>query len=386
MHEDVTVVAVTGGPGSGKSTCKPRIKEMFENRGVSVLFLNEVATELFESGVTIGEKGITDLLFQEIVFEKQLQKEEHAKRILAAIQNPKKLLLTDRGVMDNDAYLPPGIFRAMIEDKGFSIPELCEGRYHGICHLATPSGSLAELYTTANNQARTENAEMARQKDLRTRDAWAGHPHIKIIESCPSFEQKIQRLFAAICRMAGIPAPLEIERKFLIHPPDFSQLAPVAGERIVEVYIEQIYLRSNEHGVRRRIRKRERDGRSVYYYTEKRMLRPGIRTETERQISALEYLALARDKDPRRGIIKKKRHCFLSKNQYFELDEFQKLAESCMQNNLFLLEIELTEENDTVEIPPFIKVIKEVTDDPAFSNSELALTCGSGDCGPCGHT
>jgi len=381
--DTIPVISITGGPGSGKSTCKPRIMEEFENRGFSVLFTPEVATELFLSGVRIGENGIDNITFQKHVLEMQIEKERRYKKILAAIKNPKKLLLTDRGIMDGDAYLPPGVFKAMYEDMGLGINELCDGRYVGVVHLATPAFAFEEFYIRTNNAARKENAEEARQKDLRTRDAWAGHPHLKIIESCPDFEQKIHRLFAAICRMVGIPEPLEIERKFLIHPPDFSHIPRVIGERVVEVSIEQIYLTGAGH----RIRKRERDGKSVYYRTEKQTIKPGVRTEIEKQISALEYRALARDdRDMARGIIRKKRHCFLHKNQYFELDEFQNPADTCMQKNLCVLEIELTEENDTVEIPPFIKVIKEVTDDPAFSNSEIALRCGSGDCGPCGNS
>lgn len=39
---------------------------------------------------------------------------------------------------------------------------------------------------------------------------------------------------------------------------------------------------------------------------------------------------------------------------------------------LCLLEIELLDENDRVELPPFLNVVKEVTVDPEYSNSAIA--------------
>lgn len=67
------------------------------------------------------------------------------------------------------------------------------------------------------------------------------------------------------------------------------------------------------------------------------------------------------------NIIRKIRYCFLFKNQYFEMDVF------CdPQCGLCLLEIELEDEHQQVEFPPFVKVRMEVTDDPAYSNYEIA--------------
>ena len=39
---------------------------------------------------------------------------------------------------------------------------------------------------------------------------------------------------------------------------------------------------------------------------------------------------------------------------------------------LAILEIELDDKDDTVELPPFLPVIKEVTDDKKFTNFSLA--------------
>ena len=40
--------------------------------------------------------------------------------------------------------------------------------------------------------------------------------------------------------------------------------------------------------------------------------------------------------------------------------------------NLAVLEIELTDENDSVDFPPQLRIIREVTDDPSYKNAALA--------------
>ena len=64
--------------------------------------------------------------------------------------------------------------------------------------------------------------------------------------------------------------------------------------------------------------------------------------------------------------IRKTRYCFICDNLYFELDVYP------FAENWAILEVELTNENDIVTIPDFIKVIKEVTNDEAYSNYALA--------------
>jgi len=162
--------------------------------------------------------------------------------------------------------------------------------------------------------------------------------------------------------------PLEIEKKFLLERP-FCQMEFGAIEK-TEILIEQIYLKSDDEDVERRIRKKGQDGRFTYYETEKRIIRPGVRDETERQIGIIRYdFLFGKERDESRDIIWKKRYCFDWENKKFELDVFLKPERLA---GLVLLELELTEENDTFEIPPFFKIIKEVTDDPAYSNFELA--------------
>ena len=66
--------------------------------------------------------------------------------------------------------------------------------------------------------------------------------------------------------------------------------------------------------------------------------------------------------------IVKKRVCFVYQSQYFEVDLFE------FSNDKAILEIELTNENSKINLPPFISFIKEVTEDFNYTNYNLAKT------------
>ncbi len=131
------------------------------------------------------------------------------------------------------------------------------------------------------------------------------------------------------------------------------------------MHIVQYYLENSE--TEERIRLREQSGGYAYYHTIKSDVRPGVRTEIERQITREEYFSLLHRADPAFGKIDKTRYCFVWKNQYFELDLFQE------PSGLVLLEIELAEEEEKIELPDFLLPHAiDVTGKKEYSNKEIA--------------
>ena len=167
----------------------------------------------------------------------------------------------------------------------------------------------------------------------------------------------------AIARVVGIPEPVEDERKFLLNR--FPGDLPVRAE---EVEIEQVYLLSAD-GSEARVRRRGQRGHFTYTHTIKRPHSAGQRVEIEHPISAGEYVALLAQADPTRVAIRKNRTCFVWESQYFEVDRF--LAP---RSYLVLLEAELDSADQTVRLPPFLDVAREVSGEIEFSNAQIA-TC-----------
>lgn len=155
---------------------------------------------------------------------------------------------------------------------------------------------------------------------------------------------------------------LEIERKFLIRMPDRALL-----DRIGECSeIEQTYLSPDAEGVRARIRRRSRNGESVYTLTTKSHLTDMTRIEIEREIGRAEYEKLLQQADPERRTIRKTRCCIPYEGQLFEIDLFPFWKKQAY------LEIELEREDQPVRFPPYIELLREVTSEERYTNSSLA--------------
>ena len=188
-------------------------------------------------------------------------------------------------------------------------------------------------------------------------NSWVGHSHLRCV--CGNnMQAKKQEFYKAFCHMLGIPAPVEIERKYLIKLPDIEYLNSLPNCRGIE--ISQSYLDIPNANVR--IRKRN----GIYIKTEKSKLTELTRQETESMISEQEYNKLMEFKHPQLDTVTKARYCLLWSGKYFEIDVFP------FWNDVAYLEIELMSEDEKVELPPFVQVIKEVTFDKRYTNKSLA--------------
>jgi CYTH domain-containing protein/predicted ATPase len=370
MGENAPVyrLVLTGGPCGGKTTALSRIAERMESLGFQVYQVPEAATLLLGGGVSVRDLSSTGLIELQQNVLRVMMALEDAFHALARSSGRPSIILCDRGVMDAAAYLPADAWTALLDEHDWTTVGLRDKRYEAVFHLVTAADGAEAFYTTANNAVRTETPEQARLLDARTREAWIGHPHLRIIGNSTNFEHKVQRVVAAVCNVVGVPEPREIERKFLVsHSPKPAEMPVPFGE----FDIEQTYLVS-EPGQEMRVRRRGQHGSYTYTHTTKRPAGSGQRVEIERQISGREYVALLAQADPARRTIRKRRRVFLWLNQYFELDTFLD-----PRPGLEILELEMDDLTTPVQIPPFLAIEREVTEDPRYANHQLALASGT---------
>ena len=88
--------------------------------------------------------------------------------------------------------------------------------------------------------------------------------------------------------------------------------------------------------------------------------------EVERRLTQDEYISLLMEADTKLHSIHKTRYCLSENNQYFEIDVYPEW------DNQAIMEIELSDENEEIKIPSFIKVYKEVTDNDEYKNANMA--------------
>ena len=72
------------------------------------------------------------------------------------------------------------------------------------------------------------------------------------------------------------------------------------------------------------------------------------------------------ESDTAKHPIRKTRYCLMHNNQYFEIDIYP------FWNDKAIVEIELNNEEQKIEFPTQLKILKEVTHDKNYKNSSLA--------------
>ena len=358
----ITKIVITGGPCAGKTTAMTKIQKEFEKRGYKVLFVPETATELISGGVAPWTCG-SNLDYQKCQVGLQKFKESIFEQAAATMDTDKVLIVCDRGVLDNKAYMSQEEFDAVMRALGTN--EVSErDQYDAVFHMVTAAKGALEAYTTANNAARTETPEQAAALDDKLIACWTGHPHLRVIDNSTDFDDKLHRTVAEIAAYLGEPEPMEIERKYLIRYPDLAWLEDKPNCSKVDMI--QTYLTAQPDGTEVRVRQRGQNGNFICYKTEKRRISDITRVEVDRRIDMKEYVSLLAEADHSRRPVRKTRYCLTENNRYYEIDIYPEWHKQA------IMEIELKSEDEEVVMPEGIKVIREVTQDTSYSNYEMA--------------
>lgn len=366
MSDDTPVFVFTGGPCAGKTTGLCYVEEKLRDLGYHIFIIKEAATELLTSGIATANGQFTEEGFQGLVVRRILEAEKFYKDAARLCTSKKKVILCDRGILDGRAYMDEATLQGVLASHGLSIVAARDERYDAVFHLRSAAIGAEEFYSNATNAVRRETLHEARGKDRRTLEAWLGHPHLRVIDNSTDFPHKMKRLLKEVLAALGVPVPVEIERKFLVAPDFDPRGIPVPFQ---EIDIEQAYL-SAPDGEAIRVRRRGQNGSAVYYHTHKKRLpEEGAyhSVEVERHIEKSEYEELFSARNPSLCVIRKKRYCFVWKEQYFELDAFLEPS-----SELRILEVELTEACTEVLLPDFVPVIDEMCD---LTNEKIARGC-----------
>lgn len=361
-NKQIYKIVITGGPCSGKSTAMSWLQTEFTKKGYMVLFVPETPSELILGGISPWTID-TRYNFQSYIIKLQLEKEKIYEEAAKHISGYDKILIIcDRGVLDCKAYMSELEFETILKTLNKNEVTLRDS-YDAVFHLVTAAKGAREYYTCENNKARLETADQAIEKDAKTLNSWTGHPHLRVIDNSTDFENKLRRLMAEISNYLGESMPYEIERKFLIEYPNLDALEKLPNCSKVEII--QTYLKTNE-GNEIRIRQRGTNGYFTYTKTIKKRISDIKRYESEVRISKDEYLRLLLEADTSKHQVRKTRYCLMYKNQYFEIDIYPFWKDKA------IMELELREENQKIEFPKNINIIKEVTGDQSYLNVNLA--------------
>ena len=362
--ENIKRIVLTGGPCAGKTTALVRIIEHFSNLGFKVFTVPEVPTMYSQGGWSYLTPNRNLYYEGELaILQTQLALEDSFMRLAETCTKP-TFVVCDRGTMDISAYIAPDMWNDITGKCGTSPNEL-RHRYDAVLHLVSAADGAEQYYTTATNSARYEQANeeglrIARDLDKKVNRAWKGHPHLRVINNHDDFDAKLNRVIMEISNVLGLPQPVTEERVYIVE---------ITGElpESIESEITQTYLVADPD-CEVRLRRRSWDGEFVNVHKTKKRISASEVLETERQVPNALYESLLQQADPYRATIRKTRRSFIWKGQYFEIDTFHSPID-----NLVMLQTKGVEQQETVNFPPFIKVIEDVTGNPQYYNYNIAL-------------
>ena len=362
--KDIKRIVLTGGPCAGKTTALVRIIEHFSNLGFKVFTVPEVPTMYSQGGWSYLTPN-HDLYYEGelAILQTQLALEDSFMRLAETCTRP-TFVVCDRGTLDISAYIDKQMWGELCEKCGTSANNL-RSRYDAVLHLVSAADGAEQYYTTATNSTRYEQANeeglrIARDLDKKVNRAWTGHPHLRVINNHDDFDAKLNRVIMEISNVLGLPQTVKEERVYLVE---------ITGElpECIESEITQTYLVADPD-CEVRLRRRSWSGEFVNVHKTKKRISANEILETERQVSNALYESLLQQADPYRATIRKTRRSFIWNGQYFEIDSFHSPVD-----NLVMLQTKGVERQETVNFPPFLRVIADVTGNPQYYNYNIAL-------------
>lgn len=190
--QPVRKIALTGGPGGGKSTAAELFKREYKD---FISLVPEVATLLFRGGFPRVDSPLVVEHIQKSIFHVQNNIEATYATLF-----PHHTLLCDRGTVDGGAYWPKGA-EDFFQTMGTTLEQEL-ARYDAVIYFETAAAG--GLSIDLGNPVRNEDQRKAIEIDLKLRNIWSSHPNFVCIKNEPSFLDKI---------MGGIKALDELVKK-----------------------------------------------------------------------------------------------------------------------------------------------------------------------------
>lgn len=183
-------IAVSGGPGAGKTTLWRTLSDLHRKR---VVAMPEVATLLFSHVFPQVQDELERCAVQRAIFSVQ----ENLERVLEHRATEDRVLLCDRGLPDGAGYWPHGpqhFFETMQTAWATELQ-----RYDAV--LFMESAAVGDLTASDNNPTRTEDLAAARSYNERLRAVWQDHPRFEYIPHARDFSAKIAQALTVAERL-----------------------------------------------------------------------------------------------------------------------------------------------------------------------------------------
>lgn len=185
-------IALTGGPGAGKTTAANLLRREI---GEQIIVVPEAATMIFSGGFPRYHTHEARRATQATIYSIQKNLEDVQSKAF-----PERTLLCDRGTLDSAVYWPDGeedFFKTMKSNLQLELD-----RYDAVIFFESAAVGHQQIIE-GGNPFRQETLEEAIDLDLRLKNIWSQHPNFVHIPHHPSFLHKIVQSIDCIRSVIG---------------------------------------------------------------------------------------------------------------------------------------------------------------------------------------
>lgn len=348
-------IVLTGGPCAGKTTILNAIIAEFSKS--KVLIAAEVATAIFEMGYPLAGRDISysDRWLQELQLTIiPLQRYLESQLVATARENGQSMIICDRGKMDPAAYLLGG--QAELSERFGIETEQTLNEYEMVIHLESLATANPDLYVQlkSTNPHRRETLEQAQALEMRTREAWAGHPNWHFIAG----GQGIEAMTSQVINLLSAYLDKEIERRWIL--PELPKIVLPIPDKIRQgyIYVDELgELRIRERNDQHTLAVKGKDGAGGL-----------LRREFDRPIPSWAFETLWPATMHRR--IYKNRYGIPYAGHLLELDIYEGMTKGHIKLEC---EFKSNEDPSQFKLPEWAKDAFEVTHDKRYNDQQVAL-------------
>jgi CYTH domain-containing protein len=203
-------------------------------------------------------------------------------------------------------------------------------------------------------------------------NAWIRHNnHYVIDNSGVGFQAKMDRLYNVVALNVGTPGAKQFMKKYLLEGSFTEASIPTNANVSYVAFTEKFdYIIAEEHSELRWLKEKTDSDGSKSWCSVKRYLslEHEERREVKKKMSEDMYLDYLKSVDPIRDTIHKKFIYFVTRNQPYMIESFEHEGKT-----VNLLKIETDVHDHTTQVPEWIKIGKDVTEDPKYFNHNIAL-------------
>jgi predicted ATPase len=372
----VYLFCITGGPRAGKTTCLQWLSERFTPR-FKVYVLPEMRDLTASAGMTnnCGEgqtmNDDTAVSVTKSMMKIQMNLEDYFIET-ARDEDTDVIIFTDRGMLDNFAYVNENVQKRVLEETGWTLDKLTNHRYHAVCHLVTAADGAEKFYPILEQQddKRIALADAIRL-DKEFQKVWMPSNHRFIVgNDHEGFNQKLEQMYKHITEYLGIPGEVHFVKKFLVDG-GFKEEGLPPNTPSSTFREEFDYLEEEDKNRLVWVKKRtDPYGNISWSHVVRHMaLKNSERMELKKKIDEDMYKSYLGQKDANKKTISKSFTVFVWNNNTY-------MVESMFINgkSVTILRVNTDSLDSTSEIqnlPEFMKIVKDISEDESYMTSKI---------------